>query len=256
MTRKEKGLFMYRLSCTEVWGGNQNTNSEISSQGLTATIFSSASDGGKGGDVYYFSVCGSDLLTRIAVADVVGHGQAVSDISSWVYKTLKQNLGNPDNRLVLSNINNLAHERGFQAMTTAAVISYFINLNRLSFSYAGHPPFIWRSQEKQWQLLDIKTPSIGIANLPLGVMENVSYDQEFVCVNKGDRFIVYTDGVIESANTEGEFFGHEKLLQVLQEGQYDDLLALKQRLIQALLLHTNGSLSHDDVTFMAVEVNI
>jgi len=246
---------MYRMGCMEVWGGNQNTNSDICSQGLTAAIFSSSSDGGKGGDVYYFSVCGMDMLTRIAIADVVGHGQAVSDISQWVYNTIKNQISNLDNSLVLSNINRLAHERGFQAMTTAAVISYFIATGHLSYAYAGHPPFIWRSKEKQWKLLDVHDQSSSPANLPLGIMANVLYDQAYISVSKGDRFVIYTDGVIESANSEEEFFGQERLLQVLTEGQNDTLQMLKDRIVTALLQHTNGSLAHDDVTFMAVEVN-
>ncbi len=246
---------MYRLSCTEVWGGNQNTDDDVCSNGLTATVFSNSSDGGKGGDVYYFSVCGQDLLTRIAVADVVGHGQAVSHISQWVYTTLKKHLGNIDNSVVLANINQLACEQGFQAMTTAAIISYFIKSGLLSFSYAGHPPFIWRNQKRLWQLLSIDKPLVTPSNLPLGVMESVAYDQGQVRVSKGDRFIVYTDGVIETSNSNGDFFGQEQLLKVLQDGQNDSLIELKVRIIKALQQHANDDLSHDDVTFMAVEVN-
>ncbi|MBI4853122.1 MAG: serine/threonine-protein phosphatase [Acidobacteria bacterium] len=246
---------MYRMSCMEVWGGNQNTNSDIRSQGLTAAVFSNSSDGGKGGDVYYFSVCGMDMLTRIAIADVVGHGQEVSDVSQWVYNTIKKQISNTNNSLVLSNINQLAHERGFQAMTTAAVISYFTKTGHLSYAYAGHPPFLWRSQKKQWQRLDVNEQSSSPANLPLGIMANVLYDQDYISVSKGDRFVVYTDGVIESANSEEELFGQERLLQVLTEGQNDSLPMLKERIIKSLLEYTNGSLTHDDVTFMAVEIN-
>lgn len=246
---------MYRMGCMEVWGGNQTTNSDISSQGLTATVFSSSSDGGKGGDVYYFSVCGVDLLTRIAIADVVGHGEAVSNVSQWVYNTIKKQLSNLDNRMVLSNINQLALKEGFQAMTTAAVISYFISTGFLSYAYAGHPPFLWRSQEKEWKLLDVDEQSPSPANLPLGVMTNVLYDQAHVKVNKGDRFIVYTDGVIECQDSEGNLFGQERLLQALIQGQNDTLTGLKDRIVNSLLEFSNGSLAHDDVTFMAVEIN-
>lgn len=246
---------MYRMGCMEVWGGNQTTNSDISSQGLTATIFSSSSDGGKGGDVYYFSVCGADLLTRIAIADVVGHGEAVSNVSQWVYNTIKRQISNLDNRMVLSNINQLALKEGFQAMTTAAVISYFIDTGLISYAYAGHPPFLWRSKEKEWKLLDVVEQSPSPANLPLGVLRDVIYDQSHIKVNKGDRFIVYTDGVIECQDAEGAMFGQEKFLQALIQGQNDSLPNLKDRIINSLLEHSNGSLSHDDVTFMVVEIN-
>ena len=49
-------------------------------------------DGGLGGDIYYFGVCKGDIITRLAIADVTGHGEAVSEISQYVYDTLKDHM--------------------------------------------------------------------------------------------------------------------------------------------------------------------
>ena len=68
---------MHRLQCAEIWGGIRNQDTDVCSAGITASLFSGACDGGKGGDIYYLSVCNSDMLTRIAIADVIGHGRAV-----------------------------------------------------------------------------------------------------------------------------------------------------------------------------------
>lgn len=246
---------MHRLECLSVWGGNQNIDADVRSQGLTATVFSSSSDGGKGGDVYYFSLCSADLLTRVAIADVVGHGQAVSNVSQWVYDTLQKQISSLDNKAVLSNLNELAHNEGFQAMTTAAVISYFLKSGLLSYAYAGHPPFFWRDREKKWKPLDIAEQSPSPANLPLGIMSHVIYDQAHISVNKGDRFIIYTDGVIECQNDEGLLFGQERLMEVLTQGQNDGLVELKNRILDSLLKYSSESLSHDDVTFIIIEIN-
>ena len=66
---------MYRLKCSEIWGGIKDTDTEVCTGSLTASLFSSSADGGKGGDIYYLGLCGQETLTRIAVADVVGHGK-------------------------------------------------------------------------------------------------------------------------------------------------------------------------------------
>src|SRR4030095_8286309 len=67
-----------RLECAETWAGNQKTASLVELTGLAACVHSvPASTGDAGGDVHYLSVCPSCIVSRIALADVSGHGQAV-----------------------------------------------------------------------------------------------------------------------------------------------------------------------------------
>jgi hypothetical protein len=70
-----------RLECKELWGGIR-----------IGSIYSTSSDGGIGGDIYYFGVCKGDTITRLAIADVTGHGKAVSEISQYVYDALKTHM--------------------------------------------------------------------------------------------------------------------------------------------------------------------
>ncbi|GAG80253.1 unnamed protein product [marine sediment metagenome] len=48
--------------------------------------------GGKGGDIYYFGVCKGDIITRLAIADVTGHGETVSEVSQYVYDSLNSHI--------------------------------------------------------------------------------------------------------------------------------------------------------------------
>lgn len=81
-----------RLKCTEVLGGIRNRNIEISAGSVIASIYSAACCGGKGGDIYYFGVCRDGQITRLAVADVAGHGEAVTQVSQMVYDALKDHM--------------------------------------------------------------------------------------------------------------------------------------------------------------------
>ena len=82
-----------RLECTELWGGIRNRDSEVSAGKVIGSIYSTACcEGGKGGDIYYFGVCRGGIITRLAIADVTGHGEAVSEISQYVYDTLKAHI--------------------------------------------------------------------------------------------------------------------------------------------------------------------
>ncbi len=246
---------MYRMHCSEVWGGIKGISMDVRTNALTASLYSHSCDGGKGGDIYYLSVCDNDLLTRIAIADVVGHGQPVNHISQWLYEGLVVQMNSLDGHRILTLMNSMAHQHGLEAMTTAAVVSYYIADSNLYFSYAGHPPFIRRREDKQWQAVDLLHPRAGRANMPLGIFSDVAYDQEQISIAKGDRLFIYTDGVVESPDAEGNLFEQEGLLSVLEEFGNKSLTELKEAVLAAIHRHTGGSLTHDDITLMAVEVN-
>jgi len=81
-----------RLKCSGILGGIRNRDVEITAGRVIASIYSLACCGGKGGDMYYFGACKGDLITRLAVADVVGHGEAVTELSQCVYEALKDHM--------------------------------------------------------------------------------------------------------------------------------------------------------------------
>ena len=82
-----------RLECKGIWGGIRNRDLEITAGKVIGSIYSAACcEGGKGGDIYYFGVCKGDLITRLAIADVVGHGEVVSEVSQYVYDSLKAHM--------------------------------------------------------------------------------------------------------------------------------------------------------------------
>lgn len=81
-----------RLECKNLFGGIRDRDIEVSAGKVIASIYSSACCGGMGGDIYYFGVCQGDMITRLAIADVTGHGKAVSEISRYVYDTLKAHM--------------------------------------------------------------------------------------------------------------------------------------------------------------------
>ena len=83
---------MYRIQCAEIWGGIRNLEQDVCTSSLVASLYSASCEGGKGGDIYYFGVCKGDTITRLAIADVTGHGAAVSEISQYVYDALKAHM--------------------------------------------------------------------------------------------------------------------------------------------------------------------
>lgn len=251
---------MYRIKCAEVWGGSRAIDNDVCTSGVTASVFSAAGGGAEekqsGGDIYYFSLCSHDAVTRIALADVVGHGAAASVVSGWLYDALLKRIEETDGDGVLGYLNRIAHERGLEAMTTAAVLTFYTENSNLYFSYAGHPPLLLqrRKNESEWREMGVNQ-SPNPSNLPLGILGDTTYDQNETALESGDRILLYTDGVTEMMNAQGELFGLARLIEVLKTTDDCSLAEIKQKVRQAALDHADGNAEQDDFTLIAVEVN-
>ena len=249
---------MHRIQCAEVWGGIRNQEQDACSAGIAASLYSSACDGGKSGDIYYLSVCESDMLTRVAIADVVGHGEAVSAVSQLIFDALKSHMNDTSGDAVLTAVNGTASNQSLKAMTTAAIAAFYTSDQNLYFAYAGHHPIlVKRKGDRKWfdaPLEEADPSGNGIANLPLAVMSESVFTQQSMPLTAGDRIFLYTDGVIEAPDHERDEFGIDRLKAVLEEQGHAPLQELRTAVLDELRRHTGGNLTHDDVTVLALEI--
>lgn len=244
---------MHEIKCGEIWGGIHTNDFDLSTSGIEASLYSSACQSGKGGDIYYFSVCGGDKITRIAIADVTGHGEEVSGTSQSLYKNLKKRMNNVKSHVILSDMNKVALHHGFKAITTAAIATFSRNNSRLFFSYAGHHPILTRNPfSQQWSSLELPITEYA-ANAPLGVSGDLIYEQSSRKMEAGTLVFLYTDGVVEAKNAAGELFGESRLLRALELAP-DNIKAIKNSVLLALQKHAGEIFDHDDVTFMAIRI--
>jgi sigma-B regulation protein RsbU (phosphoserine phosphatase) len=244
---------MYHLSCGEIWGGIRNCNDNIASAGLTASLYSHASDGGKGGDIYYLSLCDSNALTRMILADVVGHGEDVSQISQIIYQAIKSHMNDGEGDKLLAELNQTAVKIGLDAMTTLVMAAFYKVDGNLYFANAGHPPALIKSKnESSWRELK---PVKGVNDPALGVMPQAIYSQNAMRVNSGDCLFLYSDGLIEAHHTKKGLFTKSRLINLLNQHPKTPTAKLKHIVIDEIRCFTGGSLEHDDVTAMVVKIN-
>ena len=248
---------IHRLRCSEVWGGIKDEDVDADSAGVHASLYCRSCDaGGKGGDLYYFSVCDSDLLTRIAIADVVGHGQAVAEMSQWLFDAMKARMNDLDGKGVLEQLNEQAWRRGLKAMTTAALAAFYREDSNFYFSYAGHhPALVWRRNEGEWREAALSEGAgEGASNLPLGILAETGYEQASMLLSPGDRLALYTDGIIEAASPRGDLFGVDRLRATLDAHAAQSPAQIKRSMLDAVDEHTGRAMPEDDRTFLIVEV--
>ena len=119
---------------------------------------------------------------------------------------------------------------------------------RLSFACAGHPPpLILRSGPGSCEYLDAE-------GLILGVKRNVVFEEKQVLLQPGDILLLYTDGITEAENGEGEFFGEGRLCSVVQELRHLSPAELIEELLYQVRLFAGGHSFNDDVTLVAMRV--
>jgi sigma-B regulation protein RsbU (phosphoserine phosphatase) len=144
-------------------------------------------------------------------------------------------------------------------MTTAAVVAYHRQESKATISYAGHPPVLYRrTGDTGWSYArppGRKGQSEAFPqNIPLAIDLDTHYGQLSIPMAPGDRLFVYTDGIIDAPNPEGESFGLARLKDVLDANTEVPPSELKSVVLNALHAYTQKKLSHDDITLIALEI--
>jgi sigma-B regulation protein RsbU (phosphoserine phosphatase) len=196
-------------------------------------------------------------MARVCLADVAGHGSAVSAIGAEMHAHLRRSVDVIDERKVLDRLNRRLNEMGVGAMTTAVLATYYPPRRRLTVSYAGHPAgWLFRADTGAWTPLSAPAPPSqkrGFTDLPMGIGFTPTYSRHRVRVSPGDRMLLFTDGVLETTSPDDTPFETRGLEAVLA-GEPATCEDLGRRLLAALHGHAaSDELAHDDVTFLLVE---
>ncbi len=248
------------MVCMEVWGGSHLADHATQFNGLDAWVYSKPyGAAARGGDVVYASSCATGRITRLMVADVAGHGQAVAGTAADLRLLMRRFVNTLDHAELVGHLNRQFKALSAQAaFATAVVATYFAPTRRLTLCNAGHPrPLIYRAATGEWRFLsnDPSPRATGPRNLPLGILDIADYDASDVELQEGDCVLAYTDALMEAQDADGEMLGEEGVLRLLRLlGEVDPT-----RLTAALLGEIEGrypeNLAADDVTVLLVQAS-
>src|SRR5215469_8712407 len=160
------------------------------------------------GDFYDFLVV-DDHRVGLLIADVSGHGVPAALVASMVKVAIAAQAEHAhDPAKVMAGLNSVLSGKLQGQFVTAAYLFLDLETRKASYSAAGHPPLLhYRAAERSIH-------DVVENGLILGVMPFASYQSRELTLGPGDRFLLYTDGVIE-ANQRGEEFGEERVKQIL-----------------------------------------
>jgi GNAT superfamily N-acetyltransferase len=199
-----------------------------------------------GGDGFDYAADGSTLF--FSIFDTAGHHLRAGLGTAVVMSAIRSARRTGDGLYVMARAADRALEEHLPELrfTTAVLGQLELDTGRLRYINAGHPPPLLLRHGKVVRSLD------GGRRMPLGV-DDPQIEVAEETLERGDRLLLFTDGVTEARDAAGECFGTDRLTDLVERdaGHLPAPEALR-RLCHAALAHYDGPPA-DDATLMLVE---
>lgn len=202
-----------------------------------------------GGDFYDFA--SGDEGVCVLLADVTGHGVPAAVFASSVKMAFgleEHHIGDP--ALVLRNMNRSLYGRVGDQLLTATCTLIDLKRWRIVHASAGHlPALFWRARTRELCGLKPRGRLMGFSADP--ECENLIVEG----IETGDRLILFTDGLTEATNRQGEPFGEDRLMQLVRDSADVSIEEFRHRLRLLLQTWNGGTLPlEDDLTLLALQI--
>ncbi len=112
---------------------------------------------------------------------------------------------------------------------------------------AGHPGMVYQPNEERARIIELP-------GLPIGIHEEIKYEENVFSMNPGERLFLYSDGLIEATNPRGEQFGKARLVETLTKKRTLPIRETVNSVINDLTNWREGEPFDDDVTLLGIEV--
>ena len=95
---------------------------------------------------------------------------------------------------------------------------------------------------------------IELAGFPLGIFDEVQYDEWGVILEVGDILVFHSDGIAETANTEGQFFGVTRLRKLIEQHHESTAAEIADLVLREVDWFTQNAPLSDDRTLVVLKV--
>jgi sigma-B regulation protein RsbU (phosphoserine phosphatase) len=200
-----------------------------------------------GGDYYDF-IEKPDGRIVIALGDVSGKGTGAALLMSSIHAAVR---AHTRTRLSASEIVSEINQYIYDNTPSNRYITLFYSeldprSHQLTYINSGHnSPLLARASGEVTRL--------DIGGFPVGITPFGDYREGWVEIEPGDVMVVYSDGVTESLNEEGEEFGEARLIEIVQKNRGRAAAGLRDRIDEALTKFVGRASAVDDLTIVILK---
>lgn len=202
-----------------------------------------------GGDLYnYISINNKDPRWVVCVGDVAGKGMPAALLSVAVNPEVRQAVasGAPPAE-VLRGVNRQICGIGLETRFVTLILAELDPVShRIKIASAGHEPPILRRADGSAERL-----TLNGSGMPLGVELSADYQETALTLEPGEVLVLYTDGLPDSSNRDGDRLTIERVLRVLA-GAPRGVSASGEALVEAVEAHAQGRSHFDDLTIVCL----
>lgn len=200
-----------------------------------------------GGDFYDFFMIDPDHLC-FCVADVSGKGVSAALFMAVAKALMKSNAANElSPAAILSRTNDqLATDNQASMFVTVWLAILDLASGELRYANGGHnPPYLRRVDGELARLDRRHGPAVA-------AMEGVPFGEDQLTLRPGETILLYTDGVSEAKNQDGELYGESRLVESLGSIPFDSAAGTVNATVARVWKYQGAAEQADDVTILAL----
>jgi PAS domain S-box-containing protein len=187
----------------------------------------------------------------LLVCDVSGHGISSALIANRIYsETMSLLERRVEAGEMLRRLNRFVVQQlrvsGF--FFTMAIVRLTSHGARMSIAGGGHPPAIWLSPSGEVRLLEGRGTVLGILDEAMPAVASDEFD-----LASGERLVLYTDGLTEVWNEQGEMLGMDGFTHIVTRNAALPLLEMKLAILRDVEAFRHGPVT-DDISLVLLEV--
>lgn len=204
-----------------------------------------------GGDFYDFHELGEGVL-GLAIGDASGHGLPaallVRDVVTGLRMGIEKELKIAH---VFAKLNQVIHRSRLSSRFISVFYGELESDGNLVYVNAGHqPPILFFATERPGEASDLE---LSVGGTVIGPLPEARFRRGFARIRPGEVLVLCTDGILERRDAAGEFFGVERLRDVVRETRHEPAATILERAFEASRGWGAGRPWEDDATLVVLK---
>ena len=200
-----------------------------------------------GGDFYDLIKLPNGVVS-MTLADVSGKGISAALLASVAQGVIEAQFSSDHTPAeVAGTLNRVIVSRSDASRFITMFSALLDNEGNFAWVNAGHNPPILARRDGQ-------TEELATKSLVIGAFDFAEYRVSHTKLESGDVVFCFTDGVTEAANSSGELFGDERLLELIRKNVHSTAEQIRDLVLKEVVYFTSGLPQGDDVTVIALKM--